>query len=170
MLRLKICLSKRWRRILTELLLIIVVVFAIRVWQQWTLVEGQAPPLQGLSLKGDPVTLSDYRGQPLLLHFWASWCPICNWEHGSIAALAEDYAVLGVAMQSGSRSELQQFMAEADGMFPVINDPRALISQRYGVRSVPTTFILDGEGNIRFREVGYSSEWGLRLRLWWLSL
>lgn len=163
-------LKQHWRRYLLELLIVALAVAALRTWQQWNLAEGQAPAFAGQSLAGAPLALADYRGRPLLLHFWATWCPICRWEHAGIAALAEDYAVLGVAMQSGDTSEVQAHLARADGRFTVLNDPDGALSRRYGVRSVPTTFILDAEGKIRFREVGYSSAWGLRLRLWWLSL
>ncbi len=61
----------------------------------------------------------------------------------------------------------EQFFRRAESVsFPVLNDPDGAIAAHWGVRGVPASFIVDGAGQIRFVEVGYTTEIGLRLRLW----
>ena len=100
------------------------------------------------------------------MHFWASWCPICRAEQGSIEALARDYPAVTVAMQSGSDEEVARYMQKEALGLPVLNDPEGMLAAQWGVRGVPASFIVDGAGQIRFVEVGYTTEIGLRLRLW----
>jgi thiol-disulfide isomerase/thioredoxin len=160
--------KRRWLRLLVELLIIVALVFAIRAWQQKDMVTGVAPNFQSVMLDGKLVSLEDYRGKPLLLHFWASWCPFCKFEESGVSKIMDDWQVLTVAYQSGSKAEIEKHMKErkiAD--WPTVSDPDSYLADLFGVKGVPTTLILDGEGNIRFTEVGVTSAWGLRARLWW---
>jgi len=123
--------------------------------------------LIGAMLDGKPYLLAGKPPQPVLVHFWATWCPICRTEQGSIAALAQDNPnVITVAMQSGSSAAVQQFLHEQSVNFPVVNDQDNRISAAWGVHAVPASFIVDREGKIRFVEIGYTTSIGLRLRLW----
>jgi len=152
--------------IVLELMLIAAVYFGVRAWMQRDMPSGAAPPLAGLTVQGETVRLADYRGEPVLLHFWASWCGICRLEQGSIQDIHEDWPVLTVAMQSGDAREVAEHL-RAEGLdWTVVLDEEGELARRFGVRGVPTTFIIDGDGMIRFRESGYSTEWGLRTRLW----
>ena len=149
-----------------ELLLIAAVYFGVRAWMQRDMPSGAAPPLAGLTVQGETLRLADYRGEPVLLHFWASWCGICRLEQGSIQDIHEDWPVLTVAMQSGDAGEVAEHL-RAEGLdWTVVLDEDGELARRFGVRGVPTTFVIDGDGMIRFRESGYSTEWGLRTRLW----
>jgi peroxiredoxin len=160
-------LSRRsWVRWGAYLLLLLVVYLAARAWQTRDLASGVAPDIQGATLDGRPVALSDYRGAPVLLHFWATWCRICALEEQSIDALAEDYPVLTVALQSGEAAAVGRHLRDRNLDFPVLLDPDGRLAGRYGIRGVPTTLIIGPEGRIRFREVGYTTGIGLRLRLW----
>ncbi|MDP2759173.1 MAG: protein disulfide oxidoreductase [Sideroxyarcus sp.] len=161
----------KWRVVLTNLLLIIVVVAAIRAWQQRDMVSGAAPELRGITLAGEFYDLPEHLRRPLLVHFWASWCGICRAEQGSIAAIAHDYQnVITVAMHSGKPEAVADFMHTQGIAFPVLNDEQGWISDRWGVHAVPASFIIDRAGQIRFIEVGYTTEIGLRLRLWWVDM
>jgi peroxiredoxin len=155
-----------WVRWGAYLLLLLAVYLGARAWQTRDLASGVAPELSGLTLEGHPVSLADYRGAPLLLQFWATWCPVCALEQGSIDALARDHQVLTIALQSGDAEEVRRHLDLEDLDFPVLLDPQGRIAGRYGVRGVPTTLIIGPGGRIRFREVGYTSGIGLRLRLW----
>ena len=106
----------------------------------------------------------------MLVHFWATWCPICRAEQGSIDALARDTPVITVAMQSGDRNAVVQHLRKEELNFPVLNDPDGVIAAQWGVRAVPASFIVDGAGQIRYVEVGYTTGIGLRLRLWLAGL
>ena len=160
--------KRRWLRLLLELLVIVALVFAIRAWQQKDMVTGIAPEFHSAMLDGKVVSLKDYRGKPLLLHFWASWCPFCKFEESGVSSIKDDWQVLTVAYQSGGKAEIEKHMIERNITdWPTIADPDSQLADLFGVKGVPTTLILDSEGNIRFTEVGVTSAWGLRARLWW---
>jgi thiol-disulfide isomerase/thioredoxin len=151
-------------------MLVLVLILGVRAWQQSGVASGPAPALTGSLLDGNPLTLKSYAGQPVLVHFWATWCPICRAEQGSIDELARNSAVITVAMQSGDRDVVAQYVRHEAVSFPVLNDPDGVIATRWGVRAVPASFIVDGAGQIRFVEIGYTTGIGLRLRLWLAGL
>ncbi len=158
---------RRWFRYLLEVLIILVLFAALRAWQTRDVVAGPAPVFDAVLLDGAQVSLAQYRGRPLLLHFWASWCPVCRLEQDSIGNIARDHAVLTVSIDDMAPGELRAWMTEQGLDYPVVPDPSGRLSARYGVRGVPTSIVIDAEGRIRFTEVGYTTEAGLRLRLWW---
>jgi peroxiredoxin len=80
--------------------------------------------------------------------------------------VARDYRVVGIALRSGSPADVKKYLKEHNLQVPVVNDPDGALAGAWGVRGTPTSFIVDGAGMIRFREIGYTSEPGLRLRLW----
>ena len=158
----------RWLRLIVELLVIVALVFVIRAWQQRDMVTGVAPDFQSVTLNGKVVSLDDFKGKPLLLHFWASWCPFCKFEESSISSIKDDWQVLTVAYQSGSKADIEKHMKERNiSDWPTVADPDSQLADLFGVKGVPTTLVIDGNGNIRFTEVGVTSGWGLRARLWW---
>jgi thiol-disulfide isomerase/thioredoxin len=162
--------SRIWLRRGLEVVLFIVLIMGVRAWQQRDIVKGDAPPLNGLLLDEKSFVLAARPAQPVLVHFWASWCPICRAEQGSIESLARDNPnVITVAMQSGNSNAVQQYMREQGVRFPVVNDMDGQISARWGVQAVPASFIIDTEGKIRYVEIGYTTGLGLRLRLWLAS-
>ncbi|MDT8404317.1 protein disulfide oxidoreductase [Sulfuriflexus sp.] len=154
-----------WRNLFIQIILILLVYFAVQAWQARDTPRGPAPPIQGVLLDGRPVNLADYRGEPLLLHFWASWCSICRFEQDSIDAIAEDYPVLSVASQSGDAGAVQAYVTEHGLTAPVLVDEDGELGRMYAVRGFPSSYVIDAQGRIFDVEVGYSSEWGLRARL-----
>jgi peroxiredoxin len=159
--------AARWRGIAVNVLLFVVVVGGVRTWQHRDMASGAAPALQGITLAGQPYRLPAHPAHPVLVHFWATWCPICRAEQGSIAAIShDDPDVITVAMQSGKPEEVARFMAEQKIGFPVVSDADGSISNAWGVHGVPASFIVAPDGGIRFIEVGYTTGIGLRLRLW----
>lgn len=151
------------------LVLFVVALQLGQLWLQRDAVFGSAPEISSVDLGGSRVSLQDYRGKPLLLYFWASWCPVCRFEHGAITAIAEDYQVLGIALQSGSPADVVSHMQEHEAIYRVINDPEGALGSLYGIRGVPTMFLLDAEGNIQTALSGFTSGLSIRLRMWWLS-
>jgi thiol-disulfide isomerase/thioredoxin len=163
--------AAKWRSFAVNLLLFVIVVAGIRYWQHRDMPSGAAPALQGVTLAGQPYTLASRPGKPVLVHFWATWCPICRAEQGSIAAIAQDDAnVITVAMQSGTAAEVAKHMQQQGIAFPVLNDQDGALSTAWGVHAVPASFIIAPDGQIRFIEVGYTTALGLRLRLWLAGL
>lgn len=159
--------TAKWRSFAINAGLFLIVVFGIRAWQQRDMVSGIAPVLKGTTIAGKPYALPAHPAQPVLVHFWATWCPICRAEQSSIVAIANDHPnVITVAMQSGKPEEIVQYMREQGISFPVVNDADGSISNTWGVHGVPASFIIAPDGKIRFIEVGYTTGPGLRFRLW----
>lgn len=152
-----------------EFLLLIAVVYLVHLWQTRDSVAGKAPALAGSTLTEEVVDLQNLRGKPVIVHFWATWCPVCRLESGVIEGLVGDYPLITVAMQSGGAAEIQAYLDENDLSFPVIPDPDGRLAAAWGVRGVPTSFIIDELGDIRFVEVGYTTSLGLRARIWWMN-
>ena len=158
---------KIWRKRAFHLILFIVVIAGIRAWQQRDMASSIAPPLQGVLLSGSAYTLPARPGQPVLVHFWATWCLPCRAEQDSIAAIAQDHPnTITVAMRSGHDAGVAKHLAEQGLRFPVLNDADGRISSAWGVHAVPASFIISPDGQIRFVEVGLTTALGLRLRLW----
>lgn len=151
-----------------QILIMAVVFVGFRTWQLRGAVEGTAPALVGRSIH-DPSTLlsvESLRGKPAVVYFWATWCGVCNHVDPNVAAVARDHQVLTVAVNSGTPDSIAAWMAERDLSMPTISDPAGRLSRAYGVAAFPTTFWLDADGEIQHREVGYTSTFGLRTRLW----
>ncbi|MDX4066828.1 protein disulfide oxidoreductase [Aliarcobacter skirrowii] len=107
------------------------------------------------------------KDKPLLIHFWATWCPICALEEQNIETISKDYQVITIATQSGSSEEIKEYLEKNNLSFKVVNDNLATLSREFNIKAFPTTFIYDKNQNLKFSEVGYSSTFGLKLRLWW---
>lgn len=103
--------------------------------------------------------------KPILIHFWATWCPTCKMENSTIDALSKKFNVITVAVNSGSDAEIQSFLKEKNLKFQVINDTNATLTKSLHVSGFPTTFIYNKNGELEFSEVGYSSYITLYLKL-----
>lgn len=147
-------------------MLVFVVVLLFQWWQSRDLASGPAPALAGYMLSGENLDLKDLQGKPVLVHFWATWCPVCRTQDGNIHNLAQDYQVLGIASNSGDARDIRQYLDQERLEFPVMLDETGELGNSWGVKGVPSSFIIDSGGEIRSIAVGYTTEIGLRIRLW----
>ena len=108
--------------------------------------------------------------KPLLVHFWATWCPTCKVEASNIQTISQNFEVLTIAVKSGSNEELQLWLKKNNYDFKVVNDNSGFISSNFKIAAFPTTFIYNKDKEIVFSDVGYTSTWGLWFRMWWASL
>ena len=131
--------------------------------------SGPAANILATDIHGKNIALEHYQGKPVLIYFWATWCNICDITRSSIHNIAQDHPVITIASQSGGNDEILAYQHKHQFDVTIINDEFAQLSNVYGVRAFPTIFLLDAQGNIRDVEIGLSSEWGLRLRLWWIA-
>lgn len=159
---------KRWLRWGIEALILIAIVVGATLWQNRGLPEGPAPALAGERTDGVTQKLGAGRTAQLVV-FWATWCPVCRAEENNIQAVAEDWPVVSVAMQSGDAADVGKYLRDRNIKLPAILDDDGDISIAWRVKVVPAHFIIDPAGNIRFRVVGYTTELGLRARLWWAN-
>ena len=164
--KLKQLFKNRWIKYSVEILIIVILFLSFKAYKQQDVVKGIAPDFQEVFLDGTKVKLSDYRGKSVLVHFWATWCPVCKLEQSSIEAISKDNDIITIAMNSGEAMEIQNFMEENNLSYPVIIDEDGVLAKQYGVRGVPASFIVNPEGSIAFTEIGYTTNWGLRARLW----
>ena len=158
---------KRWA---LELAIFVAALWAIQAWQQRDVPDGPAPATAGILADGQPFDLNAWRARhpgPVALHFWAEWCPICRTEEGSITSVAADWPVMTVAMQSGPPGQVSRHLAGKGLAWPALMDSDGGIAAAYGLRGVPAFVVIDRSGAIRSVSVGYTSELGMRLRLWW---
>ena len=162
---------RRWRRWALEATIFLAVLVAFQAWQLRDTARGPAPDFAGQRVDGTPFDLAGWRaqhpGQPVLLYFWAEWCPVCRTTAGTVTAIAEDWPVTTIAMQSGTVGEVAAHMAARGYAWPTLADARGEITKRYGFAGVPAFAVIDPAGEIRFVAMGWTSEIGLRLRLWW---
>jgi peroxiredoxin len=105
-------------------------------------------------------SLKDYRGKVVLLNFWATWCPPCRREMPSLERLHQklkdkDLVVLALNQMEGV-DQVFIFTGEigVDVTIPILFDKDSSVSRAYGVMGLPTTYLIDKKGNIRFRAIG----------------
>ncbi len=150
-------------------MLLLLLIFIIRSWQSRGHIEGAAPVILASTIKGQVFDLREQQSKPILVHFWATWCGICKLENSNIVNLAKDYQVMTIASWSDGPEQVKQYLESEQLDFPVIVDEDGEWAKVYGVKAVPASFIVDSNGQVQFVEVGYTTEMGLRLRLWWLQ-
>ncbi|MCW9048569.1 MAG: redoxin domain-containing protein [Gammaproteobacteria bacterium] len=157
-------------KITLQIFIVLIVYFSIRTWQSADNIKGQAPVILATSLNNEKIDSRDFQDKPLLIHFWATWCPICQFENDNIENIGKDYQVISIASWSEGATEVQKYLKDEQLNLPiVIIDEDAEWAKVFAVNGVPTSFIVDKKGVIQFIEKGYTSEMGLRLRLWWLQ-
>lgn len=123
-----------------------------------------APPVEIslLDIHGNQVTLADFKGKIVFLNFWTTWCPECRFEMPLMEKLHKrfkdrDFAVVAVNLRE-SATRVKNFFDEYKLTFTALLDSKGKIGPRFGVRAVPTTFILDKDGGIIGKVFG-SREW-----------
>ncbi|MCQ8103832.1 protein disulfide oxidoreductase [Methylomonas sp. SURF-2] len=133
------------------------------------LVTGMPPEIRTATLSGQPSMPLIAKG-PAMVYFWAEWCGVCRGMQDNVTAVLHDTAGLTVALRSGDKPRLAEYLDNNKLDWPVVDDRDGAIGQLYGVSAVPALFFLNRQGRIVFTSSGYTSEWGLRLRLWLAGL
>ncbi len=121
--------------------------------------EGErASDFQLQSLDGKTVSLSSFRGKPVLLNFWATWCGPCVGEMPYLQEIykersAEGLVVLAVNIGDPA-SQANGFMQHYELSLPVLLDTRRAVAEQYNITGIPTTFFIDKNGIIQGKVVG----------------
>jgi len=111
-----------------------------------------APDFRLQNIQGQEVSLADYRGQPVVLNFWATWCPPCRAEVPHFQDAARKYngqaAILGID-QGEPLAVVADFAATYGLTYPLLLDPSNVVNRDYGVAALPTTIFVGFDGVIR---------------------
>jgi len=141
-------------------LLLISAAFACAQTSSAGLKVGDVPPAfsEKAVASGDQISLENYKGKVVLIDFWATWCGPCVYEIPNVKAAYEKYKdkgfeIIGISLDR-ERSKLEAFIKEKNITWPQIFDEQRKISNAYGVKAIPSTFIIDKEGKIAAIEVG----------------
>ena len=118
-----------------------------------------APDFALKSSTGENLRLSEYRGDVVMVNFWATWCGPCRQEMPLLDELYSRYqrvgfSLLGVNIDDDSRKAMNM-ISELGVSFPVLFDARKEVSKLYQVDAMPVTVIIDREGNVRYVHQGY---------------
>ena len=121
-----------------------------------------APKLNARDLGGTSRSLADYRGKVVLLNFWASWCPPCLREMPSMERLRVKMAgrpleIVALASAEGP-NDVKPFLSKMKLGFPILLDPDGSNTKRWKVFALPTSFLLDAKGRVRYVLTG-PTEW-----------
>ncbi|MDF1499774.1 MAG: TlpA disulfide reductase family protein [Anaerolineales bacterium] len=152
---------KSWPRILAYS--IVLAILALMGWGLYRvyagpLSEGPAPDFTLETFDGEPITLSDLRGQVVVINFWASWCPPCRDEAPYLESSWRKYRDHGVVLLGvdyvDTEAEARAYIAEFDITYPNGPDLGTRISQAYRIQGVPETFFVGKDGTIRGVKIG----------------
>ena len=121
--------------------------------------QSAAPDFTLKSIEGENLKLSEYRGEVVLINFWASWCGPCLQEMPVLSELHDKYkalgfTVLGVNVEEDS-GKARKLLQELPVSFPVVLDNESVVSKQYNVVAMPSTVLVDRNGNMRYLHKGY---------------
>ncbi len=111
------------------------------------------------SLTGENLRLREQIGDVILLNFWASWCGPCREEMPELEKLQQKYQALGFKVMGvnveTSPEKAQVFLKNMKLSFPIVLDSEQTVSKTYQVEAMPTTYLIDRQGKLRFLHKGY---------------
>jgi len=128
---------------------------------------SKAPDFTLKDLSGKSVSLSDCKGKVVLVDFWATWCPPCRNAIPHLSAMYKNYRekgfeILGISLDQGSVGDVTAFVRGAGIEYPIlIGTPD--VARKYMVNPIPASFIIDREGNLRDKIIGFNQEIGEKM-------
>jgi len=141
------------------ILVVAAMLFAAGQIQAASTAAGPAPDFTLKSNSGKNIKLSELRGQVVMINFWASWCGPCRQEMPLLDQLYQRYqpmgfTLLGVNVEEDSGAA-DKILKEIPVSFPVLYDNKSKVSESYQVQAMPSTFLIDRDGKLRYLHKGY---------------
>ena len=163
--------KKHWIQVVPVVVSVLAVIFA---WQAGSAFCGSKKPAKASqtlapnftldALNGGTKSLKDYRGKVVLVDFWSIKCPPCRRAVPHLVTLYNKYkdqgfVALGVSFDRKDMEDLKSFVSEFDVDYPILLGTMD-VARAYGVRSIPSMFLLDKQGHIRLHRIGFNEEIG----------
>ncbi len=122
-------------------------------------VQYQAEAFTLPDLAGQNLSLESFQGKPVVLNFWATWCPPCQEETPDLVAFYEQnkdqLGVIGVNVTAQDEvDKVKTFIEKYSVTYPVVLDEKGAVSKTYRIQALPTTFILNDKGTIVYKKLG----------------
>ncbi|TCN25957.1 redoxin domain-containing protein [Mesobacillus foraminis] len=116
----------------------------------------QAPEFSLKNLQNETIQLSQYKGKKVLINFWATWCPPCKAEMPVMQDLYERNMdkIEFLAINIDPENNVKSYVKKMELTFPILLDKSGTINEQYGIISIPTTFLVDENGNIIKKQIG----------------
>lgn len=113
-----------------------------------------APDFSLQDIKGNRVSLEDFRGKAILLNFWATWCQACKEELPSMQRLHESLSnqgieVVAISIDRNNLDRIKEYAKEYNLTFPILWDPEQKVRRDYFIMGLPTTYLIDSDGKLR---------------------
>lgn len=120
----------------------------------------QSPELKINTINAGEISLKEYKGKIVILDFWATWCPPCRMEIPAFIDIKKTYSdslveIIGIALER-NQGKVQNFIEKIGINYPVAMGSRELVSKFGNIQAIPTTFVIDPDGYICQRYVGYT--------------
>jgi len=161
--------SNFWLSLAFDVMLIAVVFYSVHSWQTRALpIDEPAPETVLALLDGSGIRSAMNDGEAGIVYFFAPWCFYCRTSIGNLEDLVADGQIswaTTVALDYTDAGEVQEFIDNAGVSLPVLMGNPGTASD-WSVRAFPTYYVIDAEGSISSRSVGYSTGFGMRIRNW----
>lgn len=158
---------RKWLIKLTCFILFALSVIIVTDWLRYPEVSADSRYAELTMLDGSVTTLSALsERQPLVIYYWAGWCPVCKLTTPLVADMATSgNNVLAIALRSGNDQEVRRLMSGNKLQVSGINDADGELANRWQITVTPT-FLIVYKGKVVNATSGWTSRWGLQLRLW----
>lgn len=165
--------SSKWLKLLKNISAMVVMFMlistAVDAWRGRNLDPQAVPLMTYTDLQG---TTEDWLersySEPVIVYFWATWCPVCTYVTPTVNWMAADYPVVTVALRSGSDAKVAHYLEQQNYQLITVNDPLGQVGQQWQITATPTVAIIH-EGEIVSYTTGITTPTGLWWRRWWAS-
>ncbi|WP_020406672.1 TlpA family protein disulfide reductase [Hahella ganghwensis] len=145
------------KTLMTGILAVSVMIFGAMA--QAVEIEGAAPDFTLRSSLEKNLRLSEHKGQVVMINFWASWCGPCRQEMPLMQEIYDKYKKFGFTIMAVNVDEdpslADEFLNDVSVTFPILYDTKNEVSEMYNVEAMPTSIMVDRNGNMRYLHKGY---------------